>query len=83
MSKKLTSIITEIIQNSNGIRHVELVQEVLNRGITYEGKEGLSAGIHSILKCLITKGKIIRNQNDLDRKYKKSTSEERTLAPTG
>lgn len=74
MNKKLMTIVREIIQNqSNGIRHADLVHEVLNRGITYEGKEGISAGVHSVLKSLITKGEIMRNQNDaLDRNYVKS-----------
>lgn len=85
MSKKLLKVVSEIIQNqSNGIRHVELVQEVLNRGITYEGKEGISAGIHSALRTLITKGEIVRNQNDnLDRKYIKSANAKQEFAHVG
>lgn len=83
-SVRLSNVVSEIIQDrATGIRHVEIVQEVLNRGISYEGKEGLSAGVHSILKNLITKGEIIRNQNLTERKYTKSTSRLRELVPTG
>ena len=80
----LAKIVTDIIQTrSNGIRHVEIVQEVLNRGIGYEGKEGISAGIHSILKNLISRGEIVRNQDEMERNYTKSASKKRELAPTG
>ena len=70
MNTYLLEAVNEIVATrSDGIRHVEIVQEMLNRGIQYEGKEGISACVHSLLKNLITKGEIDRNQDSLERTY--------------
>lgn len=67
-STTLARVVFEIIQERpEGMKHVEVVQELLRRG---HGKEkGISAEVHAILSDLVRAGAIARKESQLERRY--------------
>jgi Fe2+ or Zn2+ uptake regulation protein len=67
----LSDLVYEIVQNQHlGIKHSEVVKEVLLRGYCHQGNH-LSEAIYEVLKNFVNRGVISRIQNErLERHYK-------------
>jgi hypothetical protein len=59
----LAQVVYEIVQRSpNGLKHVDVVTEVLETGYRYEGDETLSQAVHDALHQLMRCGAISRSE---------------------
>jgi Fe2+ or Zn2+ uptake regulation protein len=67
----LAKIVYEIVQtHKGGVKHSEVVTEVLRRGYKHCGEHPLSDSVYDILKNLVTCGTISRFQDEsLERRY--------------
>ena len=74
MLANLASLVSEIVQSRPaGLKHFEIVQEVLRRGYVHDNDtdKSLSEVVYEALKNLVSLGKVRQIQNDrLERRYK-------------
>lgn len=70
----LANLVSEIVRSrSAGLKHCEIVKEVLRSGYRHDPDAGISLSeeIYEILKKLVNYGKICQIQNEkLERRYK-------------
>lgn len=67
----LTKLVYEVVQSqTTGVKHVEVVKEILRRGYKHQGEKPLSTAVYEILKKLVVCGVISRIENEqLERRY--------------
>ena len=74
--KSLAELVLDVVHlYPNGLRHVDVVREVLRKGYIHRHDETLSSSIHKILMNLVRNGDIKRKENEenFDRCYVKNS----------
>lgn len=83
MTRNLDYLVASVVHdNPNGLRHSEIVQQVLRRGYTHdEPGQSLSEGVYASVKKLVKRGVIVRHeeQEGAARQYKPSKGRKRCI----